>query len=118
MFAVDAALSTTVEAILLAIFLAWATRHPEHPIGRVLNIRPLRIVGIASYSLYLYQQLFFEEAAPFHWPVPVGLLALCGCAFLSYRLVEVPALRFRVWAEGIIWPVRREARAGVARVHV
>jgi peptidoglycan/LPS O-acetylase OafA/YrhL len=109
MFAVDVVFSTTAEAVLLAIFLGWATRHPEHWMGRVLNVRPLRIVGIASYSLYLYQQLFFEEAAPFHLPVPVGLALLCGCAALSYWLVEAPSLRFRIWAERWIWPPNRGA---------
>ena len=118
MYAVDAVISTTIEAILLAIFIAWATRHPEHPIGRVLNYRPLRIIGIASYSLYLYQQFFFEQDAPFHWPPVLGLLALSACAATSYFLVEAPALRLRIFLENRIWSTRKATGTRAIRVPV
>jgi peptidoglycan/LPS O-acetylase OafA/YrhL len=67
----------------------------------LLELRPMRYVGLISYSLYLW-----------HWPLlaldratrigeaPVGVrLALCGAAFVlaivSYRVVEQPFRRLR-----------------------
>jgi peptidoglycan/LPS O-acetylase OafA/YrhL len=79
----------------------------------VLETRPVRYVGLASYSLYLW-----------HWPVlvfwrlthidppsvPVSL-ALClaagGLAALSYRWVETPFRRLQ-------WPTYRVVGSGVA----
>src|SRR6476469_8267002 len=50
---------TPLEAILLSVFIAWAVSNAGHPIGTFLNVRLLRVVGVGSYSLYLWQQLFF-----------------------------------------------------------
>lgn len=100
-FAFDMIFVTPAEAILLAIFVIWATRNSRHPVGRFLNLRLLRIVGVGSYSLYLWQQLFLAPGASFalHWPVPIKLACAFSCAAGSYFLVERPALRFRARAE-------------------
>ena len=59
----------------------------------MLNTRVLRHLGVISYSLYLWQQMFTgEEGLRFF---PWNLLAILACAELSYWLVERPALRLR-----------------------
>jgi peptidoglycan/LPS O-acetylase OafA/YrhL len=59
---------------------------------RVLNSGPLVWTGILSYSLYLWQQPFLVLDGPLNvlW---ARLAAMFAAAYLSYRLVEQPALR-------------------------
>jgi peptidoglycan/LPS O-acetylase OafA/YrhL len=64
------------------------------PLVRALDWRPLALVGVGSYSLYLWH-LPIVEALARHgallWAVPLSLVA----ALVSYRLVEAPFLRLR-----------------------
>jgi len=104
-FAIGILLSIPAEAILLAIFVAWAVRNPAHALGRVLNLRVMRIVGIGSYSLYLWQQMFFGSESPFSGRLPllVRLLAAGLCAAGSYFIVERPSLRLRARIENRVF---------------
>ncbi len=85
-------------ALLAPVLLAGTVLHPHRHAGRVLDWEPLRWVGRLSYSLYLWQQLFFApEGEPRvlgawqEWPLaPAGVLA---CALISYLLVEQPLIR-------------------------
>ena len=65
-------------------------RNPGSVIGRVLNHRVVAHVGVISYSLYLWQQLFLGK-----WPSFWEILGAFLAAELSWRLVERPALRLR-----------------------
>jgi len=107
-FAIDTVIVTPIEAILLAIFVAWAVRNPRHPVGRVLNLQPLRIVGVGSYSLYLWQQLFFGQDIPFarEWALPMKLAGAGACAAASYWMVERPSLHLRARLERKYFPLR------------
>ena len=80
----------------IALFILHCIRHPEKWSGQVLNLRPLVLLGVLSYSLYLWQQLFLDHASrnlmcSFPWNVFFAL----GAAFLSYALIEKPALNLR-----------------------
>jgi len=59
----------------------------------VLNRGPLVWSGIISYSLYLWQQPFLTLAGPLDsfW---VRLSMAFPAAFLSYRFIELPVMRF------------------------
>jgi peptidoglycan/LPS O-acetylase OafA/YrhL len=105
LFALDTVVATPLEAALLAVFVAWAVRNPRHVVGRVLNMRMLRIIGVGSYSLYLWQQLFFAPGVAFAhtWPVSLRLAAACSCAVASYFLVERPSLFLRSRLERAIF---------------
>lgn len=108
-FALDLVLIIPVEAMLLALFVAWSVHNKHHPIGRILNLRVLRIVGIGSYSLYLWQQMFLgtESPMPESMPILVRILAAAACASLSYWLVERPSLRLRSRLERRIFPTEK-----------
>ena len=74
--------------------------HPKSLGCRVLEWWPLRFVGHISYSLYLWQQMFFAGGrAPASWPLsvlqifPLNYLAAFACAAASYYLVEKPLIR-------------------------
>ena len=64
--------------------------------GRVLNWRPVVFVGVLSYSLYLWQQLFLNRHST-AWvnAFPQNLLFAVTAALGSYLLLEKPLLRLR-----------------------
>ena len=60
---------------------------------RLLNMMPLRQIGIWSYSLYLWQQPFYklhEKGAPLYWTLPAAI----ACGLASFYLAERP---LRLW---------------------
>jgi peptidoglycan/LPS O-acetylase OafA/YrhL len=78
-----------------------AVVHPVSDAGRIIGCKPLRWVGVRSYSLYLWHYPIFCVTRPgldFQhfghlrgWPVFVVRLVLSfGAAELSYRFVETP----------------------------
>ncbi len=65
---------------------------------RVLRWRVLTAVGLISYSLYLWQQVFLAPegiALPVVGTTPLAVLAAFAVATLSYLLVERPFLRLK-----------------------
>jgi peptidoglycan/LPS O-acetylase OafA/YrhL len=119
-FAVNAVLVTPIEAVLLAVFVAWTVRNPQHSIGRVLNFRPLRVVGVGSYSLYIWQQLFFvpDGGLAQDLPLPLKVGGACCCAAASYWIVERPSLRLRARLESTLFPdTLMDKREAGTRLH-
>lgn len=80
--------------------------HVRGPVQQLLAAPALTAIGLASYSLYLWQQLFAKLA----WDIPsrfAMLLPAIAVGVLSYRLIEGPARRLINAAVD-----RRLARAG------
>jgi peptidoglycan/LPS O-acetylase OafA/YrhL len=86
---------------LIHVGIALTVDHCVRARYRVLNAGPLRWSGLASYSLYLWQQPFLESTVKLtgsagwwqRYPLNFALSAACG--FASYYLVEQPVLRYR-----------------------
>ncbi len=93
--------SRTDHALLITVYplLITATMlHPESLTSRFLELPPLRFVGRISYSLYLWQMLFFnplQVAKPgsFQSHTLLCWCAAFACAIASYYLVETPLVR-------------------------
>ena len=83
-------LGYSLDNLAIAYLLLYVVRNPSRVSGRVLNNRVIAHIGVISYSLYLWQQLFLGL-----WPFPWGLLGSFLAAELSWRIVETPALRLR-----------------------
>jgi peptidoglycan/LPS O-acetylase OafA/YrhL len=77
---------------LPAILLGAVVSCPAAPIGRLLDVAPMRFVGNLSYSLYIWQQLFLWGPDGPRMPAPIGICAAVACAYLSYRFVEKPCI--------------------------
>lgn len=87
------------------LLLAFATNHVREsalPVRRLLGWRPLRLLGLWSFSVYLWQQPVYE----YKWALPgpdfgLPLAAALLLGFASYALVELPFRRSinRRWAE-------------------
>jgi peptidoglycan/LPS O-acetylase OafA/YrhL len=83
----------TAQGICCGIVVLYSVWNPQSFWGKVLNNRAIRHVGIISYSLYLWQQLFTLHGwlSAFPWNVAI----IFGCAELSYLLVEKPSFYLR-----------------------
>jgi peptidoglycan/LPS O-acetylase OafA/YrhL len=90
----------TVQAVLIPLLILSTVLHPKTIPASILECKPLRWIGWISYSLYLWQQLFFGvnfAGSPPGLSVlrqpPFNLLALLVCATVSYYVVEKPLVR-------------------------
>jgi peptidoglycan/LPS O-acetylase OafA/YrhL len=90
----------TLQAIVLPLLILSTVLHPNTLQGRILETKPLRWMGCISYSLYLWQQLFF--GVNFAGSPPglallrkpsINLLALLVCATFSHYVIEKPFIR-------------------------
>jgi peptidoglycan/LPS O-acetylase OafA/YrhL len=90
----------TLQAIVLPLLILSTALHPNTVQGRILEAKPFRWIGWISYSLYLWQQLFFGvnfAGSPLGLALlrkpPINLLALLLCATCSYYVIEKPFIR-------------------------
>jgi peptidoglycan/LPS O-acetylase OafA/YrhL len=90
----------TIMNVAIAIAADWAMRHPAGAIGRFLNLPLVTFIGVLSYSLYLWQQLFLNRysISPY-CAFPLNLMLAVLAALISYLLIESPFLRMRVVIE-------------------
>lgn len=87
--------------------LLWAVRNPKSLIGLFLNSSVLTRIGVLSYSIYIWQQLFLNEHNRELLSHPskgltrlaAGFVATVLFAELSYKFVERGALNLRVYLE-------------------
>ncbi len=90
-----------------------AVRLPDTASGRLLNAAPLRFIGVLSYSLYLWQQVFLNRDSGAWWSAfPANVMLAMGAALISYYGIERPmmALGRRPWrlTVGPLAPRHRE----------
>lgn len=90
---IDLAIAQSLLALVLGLTLAWCVSNPNSRLGRFLEAAPLRALGVASYSVYLWQQLFFRPTS--RLSLPLAAIGTLAAAALSYFVVERPSLRVR-----------------------
>jgi peptidoglycan/LPS O-acetylase OafA/YrhL len=81
--------------LTMALLVGLTVVDPDSLVGRFLELPALRIVGRLSYSLYLWQQLFFHADHEGLWfqSFPLNIACIFICAGLSYYFIERPAIR-------------------------
>jgi peptidoglycan/LPS O-acetylase OafA/YrhL len=104
---VGLAIAPTITAFCIGFLLLYCVDHGNNRILRLLNMRLIRHIGILSYSLYLWQQLFLSQERPL---LPYGYLFLVFAAECSFWFVEKPSLRFRSRIETRWFPARPSAQ--------
>lgn len=92
---------------LVIVYLVFSSRDLI-PLKSFLESKPLRSIGLVSYSLYLWQQLFLAFPDSYLLWVP-SLWLLPLVAVLSYRVVEVPCIRMGRSFASIVQSSRRLA---------
>jgi len=86
----------SLEGAVLALILVSLVRYPESSPGRVANWRPVVWLGLVSYSLYLWQQVFLTDLN--HTVLgrtPFNIACALGVAALSYYWIELPGIALR-----------------------
>jgi peptidoglycan/LPS O-acetylase OafA/YrhL len=86
------AFGNTVTLLCIGGILLYVIDNPQSPAGRFLNLRMVRHLGVISYSLYLWQQLFTGDPAHMR---PYVYLWMLIAAELSFWLIEKPVMRLR-----------------------
>ena len=82
--------------LTLAMMVDWSMRNAESPVGRLLNTPIAVRVGIMSYSIYLWQQIFLNRHSDHILnSFPLNLVLTFAVAWLSHRYVETPFLAWR-----------------------
>lgn len=83
------------------------------PLHAFFQWRPLRSIGLMSYSLYLWHAAFLFGIVPFAGNLPIAwrVVAAFVGAYASYRLLELPFMRRRERARHIGEPAPRTVPA-------
>jgi peptidoglycan/LPS O-acetylase OafA/YrhL len=85
-----------VTNIGIAACIAWCLTNTSGRIGRILNAKPMVLLGKMSYSVYLWQQLFLNPSSPaIVARFPLNLVLVAASSFVSHYLVERPSLEMR-----------------------
>lgn len=113
--------------VALPFLVAGTSLQPASDLSRILEVAPLRFLGRISYSLYLWQQLFFigsslpyRAAGPLAhlqggpWNIAAILLVASG----SYFLIEKPFIRLGHRLAPPATPGHRDLDAGTTAVLV
>jgi peptidoglycan/LPS O-acetylase OafA/YrhL len=86
----------SLSGIAVAFILLWVLRQPSTQFSRLLSTPLLVHIGVLSYSLYLWQQLFLTPRnTGIFGMFPLNFVACFVVAELSYWIVESPFLRLR-----------------------
>lgn len=85
----------TIESALAGIMIFALTVKRDFWLAQILRTRPFVFVGTISFSLYLWQQLFFNMTSPVTFRFPFCVLEALAAATLSYALIERPFLKLK-----------------------
>jgi peptidoglycan/LPS O-acetylase OafA/YrhL len=84
----------------VSLLMFYCIEFPDSPVGQVLNLAPMRHLGVVSYSVYLWQQVFAgPEPLVRVRHLGLTLLLIVLTAEASYWGIERPTLRLRRWME-------------------
>jgi peptidoglycan/LPS O-acetylase OafA/YrhL len=91
----DIIFGASLDLIALSILITAAVSFSGSSLFRLLNWRPLVYVGVLSYSLYVWNNLFLLGGGRWYNVFPYNFAALAVMALLSHYLVEKPFLRLK-----------------------
>jgi peptidoglycan/LPS O-acetylase OafA/YrhL len=86
-------IAPTVYSSFSSLLLLWLLSGSTGVVRAILEWKPLRWVGLLSYSLYVWQQIFLAPQSPLLTPFPINVGCALLAATLSYYLVESPLRR-------------------------
>lgn len=86
----------TLDALAASWLIAWVHVSPVPVVKKILGQGLLPALGIISYSLYLWQQVFLSPTGPLaNGHIILPWLGAGAAALMSYYLVEKTALRLK-----------------------
>ncbi|MFL6375381.1 MAG: acyltransferase family protein [Pyrinomonadaceae bacterium] len=95
--------------LLMALMIDRFVTRSSDATGRLLNWQPMVIIGMMSYSIYLWQQPFLNPETPSRlFTFPLNILGFTACVLISYFVVERYSLRLRKRYERELFTETRE----------
>ncbi len=88
-------LANDVNAVTIVVLLWFVLTRPDDFWGRLLNHPLVVMLGVLSYSAYLWHLPLCERAPSWMSDFPQNLLFIFAAAWLSYRLIEKPFLSLK-----------------------
>ncbi len=94
-------LGRTIQSLGFTLLLLQSILLPSWGLYRCLNWKPVVTVGVLSYSLYIWQSLFYTHpdrlGLPDVWwmTYPLWMVPAIGAAIVSYHCLEKPFLKLR-----------------------
>jgi peptidoglycan/LPS O-acetylase OafA/YrhL len=85
----------TLQGISICVVMLYLIRHPDSFSGKLFNTRIAIHIGTLSYSLYLWQELFFGPRDFQLRSVAMSFLFAFLAAEISFNLIEKPMLRLK-----------------------
>jgi len=85
----------TAQGACITLVMVYLIVRHQGPVGVFLNSRAISHIGVLSYSLYLWQELFIGADSHSPGRVVLGLLLAFLIAEASFHFVERPMLRLR-----------------------
>jgi peptidoglycan/LPS O-acetylase OafA/YrhL len=85
----------TFANLAIGFILLYSVFGPKKSWFRFLNSRVINLIGILSYSLYLWQQIFIMESTNWIQQFPQNLVFIFGMTLFSYYLIEKPFLKIK-----------------------
>jgi len=91
----------TISCFFIVLFMNYAIHcDVKNIIYRLLNNRVIVYIGILSYSIYIWQQIFLAPTYNFtvypSWTIfPLNIVLAVATAIISYNLIEKPFLRLK-----------------------
>ena len=93
-YSIQQFIQNTVEDILISIVILYSVFGSELLWFKFLNSKVMNWLGLMSYSIYLWQQIFTYGKG--WWSLfPLNLLFILIAALISYHLIEKPFLRLK-----------------------
>jgi peptidoglycan/LPS O-acetylase OafA/YrhL len=85
----------TFANLFIGVILLYSVFGPQRVWFKLLNSKVLSYIGMLSYSIYLWQQLFIGGLA--YWPMqfPQNIFFVFGMALFSYYVIEKPFLKLK-----------------------
>jgi len=88
-------LDGTISNFAIACIMFYSVFGPENWWHALLNTKVLNYIGILSYSLYLWQELFINRTDLLINIFPLNLVLIFAAGLFSYYVIEKPFLRLK-----------------------
>jgi peptidoglycan/LPS O-acetylase OafA/YrhL len=84
-----------VVSVLIGLWIFRCVEVPDDLMGKILNSRVLSYVGVLSYSIYVWQEMFLLYSPTTRTVIPWNLMTALVVATLSYYFVERPFVQLK-----------------------
>lgn len=85
----------TITNICIGLIIIISINYENNLWFRFLNTPLMNYIGILSYSIYIWQQMFFSEHLGVLSDFPLNILYIFLAAILSYHFIEKPFLKLK-----------------------